>query len=296
MLTLLPVVAAGCGAGGRGSTGTGAPGGSEPLGVVATTSVYGDIAARIGGDAVAVTVLVDDPAVDPHEFQGTARDVLALSRAEVVIVNGGGYDAFVDQLLVAAHNPSARVIEMTRLVGLADGGNEHVFYDPANMARLADSLVDAYVAARPADSATFRRAAGRLDGDLAALSARVESIAASHAGTPIVATDPAAEAFAEVAGLVNRAPEVFLVAVEDGTGAPPRVVHEVLDLVADREVALVATAGTAADAEVAEVLGVAGRAGVAKVTITEMLPAGVGYVAWMNGSFDDLADALGGSA
>src|SRR3954451_24562021 len=67
--------------------------------VVASINVWGDVAATIGGDRVHVTSIVSDPAADPHSFEPTARTRLAVSRADVVIENGGGYDDFMARLL-----------------------------------------------------------------------------------------------------------------------------------------------------------------------------------------------------
>src|SRR5689334_11211106 len=69
------------------------------LRVVASTNVYGDIAATIGGDDIKVTSLMDDPAQDPHSFEASAQNQLAVSKADVVIENGGGYDDFMQSLL-----------------------------------------------------------------------------------------------------------------------------------------------------------------------------------------------------
>ena len=67
--------------------------------VVASTNVYADIARSIGGDRVDVTAILDDARKDPHEYEATARDRLAVSRADLVIENGGGYDSFLEPLL-----------------------------------------------------------------------------------------------------------------------------------------------------------------------------------------------------
>ncbi len=72
------------------------------LHVVASTSVYGDIAAAIGGDLIEVTSIVTSLSQDPHSYETSARDQLTISRADLIIRNGGGYDAFVDALIEAS--------------------------------------------------------------------------------------------------------------------------------------------------------------------------------------------------
>lgn len=73
--------------------------------VVASTNVYGDIAATIGGDRVQVESIITSASQDPHSYEASARDRLTVQKADLVIENGGGYDAFIDTLLQDAKDP-----------------------------------------------------------------------------------------------------------------------------------------------------------------------------------------------
>jgi zinc/manganese transport system substrate-binding protein len=73
--------------------------------VVASTNVYGDIAATIGGDRVDVQSIITSASQDPHSYEASARDRLTVQKADLVIENGGGYDAFIDTLLQDAKDP-----------------------------------------------------------------------------------------------------------------------------------------------------------------------------------------------
>src|SRR6218665_4151030 len=75
--------------------------------VVASTNVYGDLARTVLGDAGEGTSIIDDASQDPHEYEADGRDALAISRADIVILNGGGYDEFMHTLLDAqgSHTP-----------------------------------------------------------------------------------------------------------------------------------------------------------------------------------------------
>lgn len=70
--------------------------------VVASTNVYGQIVEQIGGDRVSVTSIIGTGAQDPHSYEATARDQLAVQRAQLIVENGGGYDPFIDSLVAAA--------------------------------------------------------------------------------------------------------------------------------------------------------------------------------------------------
>src|SRR5699024_4706703 len=72
---------------------------SDGISIVASTNVYGDIAEAIAGDAAEVTSIIDSSAQDPHSYEASAQDRLAVSKADIVIENGGGYDSFMDALI-----------------------------------------------------------------------------------------------------------------------------------------------------------------------------------------------------
>src|SRR4051812_47373141 len=77
----------------------------DRVAVVASTDVWGSLVEALGAGHVAVAPLIGAPSRDPHEFQASVRDQLAVSRAAVVVENGGGYDDFMRRLVSAAHHP-----------------------------------------------------------------------------------------------------------------------------------------------------------------------------------------------
>ena len=82
----------------RGRVGTAGPAAPAPgtIPVVASTDVYGAVVRAVGGDRVAVTSLIDNPAADPHSYEAPPAAAAAVARARLVVVNGGGYDDFAD--------------------------------------------------------------------------------------------------------------------------------------------------------------------------------------------------------
>lgn len=93
-----------------------------PIAITATTNVWGSIAEFIGGDMVEVTSIVDQPNIDPHSYEPSARDLLSVEDAEMVLVNGGGYDAFMDGLIDQAEG--SRVI-LRAVEGDGDHDHDH---------------------------------------------------------------------------------------------------------------------------------------------------------------------------
>ena len=77
--------------------------------------------ARSAAAAVTATSLLNDPNADPHAFESSPQDAALVADARLVIVNGLGYDAFMDKLLGASPNANRTVINVQQLLGLADG-------------------------------------------------------------------------------------------------------------------------------------------------------------------------------
>lgn len=108
----------------------GAPEDDRPT-VVASTSVYADLARQIGGDRIRVEAIVDSPAQDPHSYEATPLDRLTVQDADLLIVNGGGYDSFMDQMIEAsaeAAEPGAArvpVLDAVEISGLQDDDDHH---------------------------------------------------------------------------------------------------------------------------------------------------------------------------
>jgi zinc/manganese transport system substrate-binding protein len=92
---------------------------AEGLSVVASTNVYGDIAQSLAGDLATVTSIIESAAIDPHSYEASAQDQLAIANADIVIENGGGYDPFVD-VLVDGSGSSAIVISAVEASGLLE--------------------------------------------------------------------------------------------------------------------------------------------------------------------------------
>ena len=84
-------------------SGTAAKGESDDgkLQVVATTTQLQDFASEVGGDDIDLTGLLV-PGGSAHHFDPTPADLLALGKADVLIVNGAGLESFIDSAVEAS--------------------------------------------------------------------------------------------------------------------------------------------------------------------------------------------------
>jgi zinc/manganese transport system substrate-binding protein len=261
------------------------------LRVVASTNVYGDLAATVGGPDVEVVSIIDDPGQDPHGFEASPRVQLALAEADLVIANGGGYDPFVSQMLEASGN-DAPLLDAVEIAGLAGEYNEHVWYDFAVVAAVAGRIAEELAALDPAGADGYRERAGELADDLADLADRAGTVADAASGRGVIVTEPVPLYLLEACGLRNLTPAEFSEAIEEDVDVPPALLQDVLDLLGDGSADLVVYNAQTGGPQTDAVLDVAGDARIPAIAVTETLPDGLDYVAWQRGLIDLIADAL----
>lgn len=277
--------------------GTSARATESQIQVVAATNVYGDIVRVVGGDLVTVRSIIDSPSADPEEYEATPRDAAAVATAELVIVNGGGYDPFLMPLIEAAGG-AREVVVATDVSGLRpteldSAFNEHVWFSLPAMRRIADRIADALGAISPPDADTFAANADALTADIDGLQVRLSAIRSQHEGTPVVATEPLPLYLLAHAGLDNATPKDFMEASEEGSDVPAAVVQETLELFDENAVRVVLLNTQTPTPATDRVLRAAENAGVPVVEVNETLPDGSGgYVDWMREQIDGLAAAL----
>src|SRR5574340_619636 len=127
--------------------------------VVAAENVYGGIAQAIAGTSAEVISVLANPDQDPHLFETAPIVARQIADAQIVIVNGAGYDPWMDKLMAAAPRPGRIVINAAELMGKKEGDNPHLWYDPATMPKVAAAIAGALAKLDPAHTAAY---AGRM--------------------------------------------------------------------------------------------------------------------------------------
>jgi len=172
---LVAVLAAGCGGGDRPAR-SGGGGQGAALQVVATTTQVADFARVVGGDRVRVTSLIK-PNVDPHDYEPSPADIDAIARAGVVLKNGVGLEAWLDDTIKSS-GYQGEVVDTSQGVPLRHGqGGEpdpHIWQNPRNAERMAANVERGLAAAEPAD-------AGRFEANLVAYTRQLKALDAEVA-------------------------------------------------------------------------------------------------------------------
>ncbi|OYX50559.1 MAG: hypothetical protein B7Y93_09420, partial [Micrococcales bacterium 32-70-13] len=215
------------------------------LSVVASTNVYGDIAAAIAGDAATVTSIIDSPTVDPHSYEANAQDQLAIAGADLVVGNGGGYDPFID-VLVEGSGTEAVVISAAAVAGLeegeahsdeeeahsddeaadddghghAEGSNEHVWYDLHVMGDVAEAIAAELTELDAANADAYAANLEAFLVELEAVEEEAHELSEQLGGGVVASTEPVPAYLLAELGFDDETPEEFSEAIEEGADVP----------------------------------------------------------------------------
>ena len=159
------------------------------LPVVASFSILGDLTQRIGGQHVQVRTLVGAEA-DAHVYQPTPADVQALARARLVVVNGLGFEGWIDRLMQSSGYRGRVVVASTgvKVLGkaLSDAGKQgahdhsadldpHAWQDLVQARRYVDNIAAALGDVDPANRAAYQANAASLQQQMAALDSEIRA-------------------------------------------------------------------------------------------------------------------------
>ncbi len=227
--------------------------------VVAAENVWGDIARQIGGRHVAVRSILSDPGADPHLYESTPRDAVAVETANLVIVNGADYDDFMSKLLGASSGQGRAVLTVADALHVEGSNpNPHLWYDVARAPDVAAAIERALARADPPDATEFAANRRRFDASLRPLADVLAAIERRHPGAPVAYTERVPGDLLADAGLTIKTPPGFAQAVEDGNEPSPADRAAMNDLISGHEVrALLYNAQ--ATSQVTKSVAVAGR-------------------------------------
>ncbi len=190
----------------------------ETLPVVASFSILADMTRRVGGERVQVHSLIGENG-DAHAFQPSPADAKRLGRAALVVVNGLGFEGWIERLVAASGyrgkvlvaSANARLLKPTHAghdhahVHVAD---PHAWQDAGNALRYVDNIAAALSEVDPAGTAIYAGNAARYKDEIAALDADIRRTFATipEARRRVVTTHDAFAYFGRAYGIDFIAP------------------------------------------------------------------------------------------
>jgi manganese/zinc/iron transport system substrate-binding protein len=165
-LLILSTLIAGCGANGTNPGTRPATGADGKLAVLATTGMIADAARIVGGERVSVTALMG-PGVDPHLYQPTTRDQVALRQAQIVFYNGLHLEGRMVEIFeslaqrktvvaVSRDIPRERLLSWDDSAGMHD---PHLWFDVSLWREVVKTIAAVYAEADPGHAEEYARRA-----------------------------------------------------------------------------------------------------------------------------------------
>jgi zinc/manganese transport system substrate-binding protein len=265
-----------------------------PVQVVVSVDQWGDIVRELAGDCAEVTTIVDGSTGDPHEFEPTPSDVAAFDGADLVLVNGLGYDTWATDAVESSSGDPV-VVDAGEIAGSTAGDNPHVWYDPTVVRETATATTQALQQVSPREAEEYYTDRfQRWEQGLAPYDAAIERIRTGAAGRPYAATESVFDLMATAVGLTDVTPEGYRDAAANESEPTPADVAGFESVLRDRGAAVLVD-NTQTEGPLPQQLSeVARTAGVPVVEVTETVPADAGsFVEWQVAQLDALAAALG---
>lgn len=103
------------------------------ISIVTTIFPYYDFVRQLAGDKADVRLLLS-PGSDPHSYEPTPSDIVAIENCDIFIYNGGESDEWVDGVLSSIENKNVKVMKMMEYVTLRheqsmDHNHEHAEHE-----------------------------------------------------------------------------------------------------------------------------------------------------------------------
>lgn len=133
------------------------PSGTSASVILTSTSFLADITRNIAGDRLQVEALLPIGA-DPHSYQPTPQDVTKIAQSKLLIINGAGYEHFLEPLLENAGG-EREVIESSAGVHPreeAGSVDPHMWLDPNNVILYVENIREALTHFDPAGADTYQ--------------------------------------------------------------------------------------------------------------------------------------------
>ena len=279
------------------STSSGGP--SKVVQVVAGENFWGSLVSQLGGTHVKVLSIVSDPNADPHQYESSSANAQAVANANLVIVNGAGYDDWLLRLLSASNNPTQTVLNVQKLIGQPVATNPHFWYSPYYVNDTVKAMYRDLVSIDSGNAAYYRQQYATLNASLGVYNTRIHKIAQQFSGAPVAATEDIFVYLANATKLNLVSPREFMQAVAEGNDPPAQSIAQFQQLLqgGNSSVRVLVYNQQTVTPLTQQIKSLAAEHQIPTVGVTETVqPPDVPFQDWMNAQLIALQNALNAQA
>lgn len=258
--------------------------------VAASVNQWGTVAKALGGDNVNVTSIINSTNVDAHDYEPTTSDIAKLQKAQVIIVNGAGYDAWA---VKAAQTANAIIVNAAEIGGVNDGENPHVWFSADVRKAVAQAITEAYEQADAAKKNDFDKMNDRWTAEENNVEGKIAEVKQKTDGLAYAATESVASYLAEDMGLADATPSEYARATANESEPTPTDIKQFTDALKAGEIKLLVV-NTQEESELTDKITDAAKSvEVPMVELTEQMPEQYdSLTAWMEGLVDAFSQAI----
>ena len=258
--------------------------------VAASVNQWGTVAKALGGDNVNVTSIINSTNVDAHDYEPTTSDIAKLQKAQVIIVNGAGYDAWA---VKATQTANATIVNAAEVGGVNDGENPHVWFSADVRKAVAQAITEAYEQADAAKKNDFDKMNDQWTAEENNVESKIAEVKQKTDGLAYAATESVASYLAEDMGLADATPSGYARATANESEPTPTDIKQFTDALKAGEIKLLVV-NTQEESELTDKITDAAKSvEVPMVELTEQMPEQYdSLTAWMEGLVDAFSQAI----
>ncbi|MCY9806319.1 zinc ABC transporter substrate-binding protein [Lentilactobacillus senioris] len=264
---------------------------SGKINVVSSLDFYGEVAKEVLGDHGTVTNLINNPSVDPHDFEPTTGDAKTVAQANVTIANGLGYDDWMQRLTSNGSDDAKNLLVGENVMHKQDGDNEHVWYNPQTMGNLATKLAATYGQIDPQHKKDYYANARQYQQKLQKLNQLISRVKTQVSGKKADVSEPIFDYGLEALN-VKINDQHFENAIDKGVDPTPADIKKVQTDIKDHRIAFFVDNKQVSSHTVTDLVNLAKENDVPVLKVTETLPKGQTYLEWMTSQYQELERLL----
>jgi zinc/manganese transport system substrate-binding protein len=266
---------------------------TAPVAVVVSVDQWGDIVAELGGSCANVKTVLASSSVDPHDYEPAPADAASFTGAQLVVVNGAGYDSWASKL-AASSAAGAHVVSAAEVTKTPYGANPHLWYLPSAVTAVADAVTAELSRLDPRAGDYFSQRRSQFAAALAPYTGLIANIKAAAGGKSYAATETVFDYQAQALGLVNKTPEGYRRASANDSDPSPADIDAFRTALSGRLVDVLIYNTQTQGSIPEQIRAAAQQAGVPVVDVTETVPPGqASFEGWQYAQLVALGKALG---
>lgn len=258
---------------------------SDKISIVTTTNVYSDIAKNIVGKYGTATAIIDKSSVAPHDFDPTTADAKKLTKANIIVANGLGYDSWMNKLAKSVNKKPVLVGE--DLMGLKNGDNPHIWYNLNMPTKYVDYLVKRLSKLDKKHAAYFKANGKKYLAKVDKIKKLVKTDKSNK--KPVFVSEPVFDYALKEAGYKIGDKE-FEEAIENGTDPSPKMINKMNTDIKEKKIAFFVNNTQASSSTVKSFVKLAKKNGVPVLNVRETIPNHTTYLTWMKENYQNLAN------